>query len=93
MMKYITLAILFFLLSPGVLLTLPPVGKKIWMSGETSVMSAFVHAIVFAGLLYFLHQQGIVEDFRGKRRNKPTEAELFEIPKPDPIGLYGLKFA
>ncbi len=63
-MKYVTLAILFFLLSPGVLLTLPPVGKKIWMSGETSVMAAFVHAIVFAGLLYILHQQGMIEGFK-----------------------------
>ncbi len=87
-MKYITLAILFFLLSPGVLLTLPPVGKKIWMSGQTSVMAAFVHAIVFAGLLYFLHQQGIVEGFKG-RKNKLNNMEKFEdVPKPDPIGLY-----
>jgi hypothetical protein len=76
MMKYITLAILFFLLSPGVLLTLPPVGKKIWMSSETSVMSAFVHAIVFAGLLYVLHQQGFVEGFAN------------DGPIPNPIGLY-----
>jgi hypothetical protein len=76
MMKYVTLAILFFLLSPGVLLTLPPVGKKIWMSGETSVMSAFVHAIVFAGLLYFLHQQGLIEGFKTRMLSKPN------MPKP-----------
>lgn len=44
-------AILFFVLSPGVLLTLPPVGNKIFMSGKTSISAAAVHAVVFA-LLY-----------------------------------------
>jgi hypothetical protein len=39
--------ILFVLLSPGVLLTLTPVGKKIFMSGQTSLISVAVHAVVF----------------------------------------------
>ncbi len=56
MMKYLVLAVLFFVLSPGVLLTLPPVGKKIWMSGQTSITSALVHAIVFVGVLYLIQQ-------------------------------------
>jgi len=38
-------AILFFLLSPGVLLRLPAGGSKITVAG--------VHAVVFAGILYF----------------------------------------
>jgi hypothetical protein len=66
MMKYITLAILFFLLSPGVLLTLPPIGKKFWMTGQTSVMAAAVHAVVFAVVLYLLHNYGVIEDFGRK---------------------------
>ena len=41
-------ALLFFILSPGVLLTLPPAGRGIFMSGQTSVLAALVHAIVFA---------------------------------------------
>lgn len=57
MYSYLCLAILFFLLSPGVLLTLPPVGKKIWMSCMTSTTAAFVHAIVFAGIVYFCDSQ------------------------------------
>lgn len=57
MYSYLCLAILFFLLSPGVLLTLPPVGKKIWMSGMTSTTAAFVHAIVFAGIIYLCDSQ------------------------------------
>jgi hypothetical protein len=62
-MKYLTFAILFFLLSPGVLLTLPPVGKKIWMSGQTSVVASIVHAIVFVGIVYLLSQYGFIEGF------------------------------
>ncbi len=63
MMKYLTFAILFFLLSPGVLLTLPPVGKKIWMSGKTSLVASVVHAIVFVGIIYLLNQYGFIEGF------------------------------
>ncbi len=40
--------ILFIVLSPGVLLTLPPVkGSKIFMSGKTSLVAVLVHAAVF----------------------------------------------
>ncbi len=63
MMKYVTFAILFFLLSPGVLLTLPPVGKKIWMSGQTSLVASIIHAIVFVGIVYLLSQYGFIEGF------------------------------
>ena len=62
-MQYVYLAILFFVLSPGVLLTLPPVGKKIWMSGETSCMAAFVHAIVFVGVLWMIREYRVVDMF------------------------------
>ena len=63
MMQYVVLAVLFFLLSPGVLLTLPPVGKKIWMSGQTSCTAAFVHAIVFVGVLWLIHEYDLFETF------------------------------
>ncbi len=66
MMKYLVLAVLFFVLSPGVLLTLPPVGKKIWMSGQTSITSALVHAIVFVGILYLIQQN--IETFGPRQR-------------------------
>jgi Protein of unknown function (DUF3339) len=48
---------LFFVLSPGILLSVPPANNedgskgKILMSGKTSVLSAAVHALVFAGAL------------------------------------------
>lgn len=59
---------LFVVLSPGLLLTLPPVGKKMFMSGQTSVQSVLVHALVFGGLLYVL--KGYVEPFVAKPAKK-----------------------
>ena len=46
--------ILFFILSPGVLLTLPPGSKGIWMSGQTSLLAAAVHAVVFVLVSHLL---------------------------------------
>lgn len=73
MMKYVVLAILFFVLSPGVLLTLPPVGKKIWMSGQTSMVAAAVHAIVFVVVLCLLSQYGIIEGFKAASIKSATK--------------------
>ena len=42
--------ILFILLSPGLLVTLPPV-NKLWMSGETSNLAIIVHSVVFFTIL------------------------------------------
>lgn len=39
--------LIFFLLSPGVLLTIPPGSKGLFMSGQTSLIAAAVHAVVF----------------------------------------------
>ncbi len=58
-----TLALFFFLLSPGVLLTIPAGSRGIWMSGQTSIAAAAVHAIVFVlALVYvvpFLRRLGV----------------------------------
>jgi hypothetical protein len=43
----ILLGLLFIVLSPGVLLTLPPLSRGIFMSGQTSLMAVIVHAVVF----------------------------------------------
>lgn len=42
---------LFILLSPGMFLTLPSNSKNVLMTGQTSVQSVLVHAVVFA-ILY-----------------------------------------
>jgi hypothetical protein len=49
-----SLGILFFALSPGVLLTLPAGSKGFWMSRQTSLVAALVHAIVFMAAAYWL---------------------------------------
>jgi len=40
-------ALLFILLSPGILLTIPPGKRGLWMSGQTSILAIAVHALVF----------------------------------------------
>ena len=46
--------ILFVLLSPGILLTLPAGGKGLIMSGQTNLMAVLVHAVLFYILVPFL---------------------------------------
>ena len=53
---------LFAALSPGLLLTLPPVGKKVFLSGKTSTAAVFAHAVVFAVALKFL--KPVLEGFQ-----------------------------
>jgi len=53
-MHHLCLAVLFFVLSPGVLLTLPPGSKGIFCSGQTSIAAALVHALVFVLACYAL---------------------------------------
>ena len=48
---------LFLALSPGMLLTLPPGSKGVFMSGQTSPASALMHTIVFALVFALLRKQ------------------------------------
>lgn len=51
-------AILFILLSPGVLLNIPPVnGGNFLMTGRTTLPSILVHTLVFAVVYGFLRAQ------------------------------------
>ena len=49
--------VLFLALSPGMLLTLPPGSKGVFMSGQTSQASALVHTVVFALVFALLRKQ------------------------------------
>ena len=49
--------VLFILLSPGLLLTLPPGSGGVFRSGQTSLISIISHAIVFAVIFAFLRRQ------------------------------------
>ncbi len=51
------ITILFIALSPGILLTLPPVGKDIFMSGKTSLLAVAVHAVVFYIILSYFSDE------------------------------------
>ena len=46
--------LLFIVLSPGVLLTIPPIGGKVWMSRKTCLTAVLVHAVLFYLLLCWL---------------------------------------
>ncbi len=68
--------VLFVLLSPGILLSIPPVGKRFFMTGKTSMTAVLVHAVIFGLLLYLLHSR--YEGFTAKSKtqvvktNQPT---------------------
>lgn len=47
----LTLVVLFFLLSPGVLLTIPAGARGLFGSRQTSLAAAAVHAFVFVFVL------------------------------------------
>ena len=49
--------VLFLALSPGMLLTLPPGSKGVFMSGQTSPASALVHTVVFVLVFAVLRKQ------------------------------------
>lgn len=73
------LAALFFLLSPGVLLTLPAGSKGIWMSGQTSIAAALVHALVFVIVLtvfkkYLWKREGFFATCSSSTVNKSESA-------------------
>ena len=56
MVSIVAAAMLFIILSPGFLITLPPVGGKLFMSYRTSLFSILVHSLVFAAGIYFLNK-------------------------------------
>ena len=53
-MNWLYLAALFFVLSPGVVLTLPAGSRGVFFSGQTSLVAAAVHALVFVLVLCYL---------------------------------------
>ena len=54
-------AILFILLTPGVVLTLPPNGGAVFLSGRTGVVQVLVHTVVFT--ITFASLRGIFPQF------------------------------
>ena len=68
--------VLFILLSPGLLLTLPAVGNSgVFMSGRTSTVAVLVHALVFAFLLYFVDYIPVLNSLEGFQSSELTMVE------------------
>ncbi len=57
------IALLFFVLSPGVLLTIPAGSRGLFFSRQTSLIAAAVHAIVFVVVGAFLLRPSLFEAF------------------------------
>jgi hypothetical protein len=53
----IVTTLLFLILSPGMLLTLPPGSAGVFRSGQTSLAAATTHALVFAVVFALLRKQ------------------------------------
>ncbi len=62
-MSVIFLMILFVILSPGMFLSIPPIGGRVWMTGKMSLRAVFVHAAVFAVILYIVGCATTTEGF------------------------------
>ena len=80
-MSLLVAGLLFFILSPGVLLTIPPCSKGLFASGQTSIAAAAVHAVVFVAVAYLL--SSAVEGFVGSapKCNGPNGSSCdFGIP-------------
>lgn len=75
----LTTILLYVLLSPGMLLTLPPGALGVFRSGQTSFLAVLIHAIVFVVLLQALNL-GITElsFYLMKKRSSS------KTPKPPP---------
>lgn len=54
-------ALLFILLTPGVILTLPPNGGPVFFSGQTGIAQVLVHTVVFS--ITFASLRGIFPQF------------------------------
>jgi hypothetical protein len=57
-MSIFFLMILFVALSPGMFLSIPSVGGRWWMTGKMSLRAVFVHAAVFAIILWLAGLSG-----------------------------------
>lgn len=82
MEKYLILGILFVLLSPGILLNIPPIQKQWWMTEKTSYICVFVHMIIFVVIYKWIEGMGIQEDFQKEKKKKKSMLRRAGQPCP-----------
>jgi hypothetical protein len=75
----------FILLSPGVLLTLPPL-HNIFLSQKTSLVAVFVHGILFWLLIHYKRYLPFVRSIEGFQ-------DADAVPVPEPLGTTAEKRA
>ena len=56
-MNIVVPMILFIILAPGLILSIPPTSNGLFATGEVNISSVIVHAIVFAVIYYFLREK------------------------------------
>jgi hypothetical protein len=66
----ILLTILFILLSPGMIVTLPPGSRGLFASEETSNLSVLVHAVAFFVILNCIANDYFMLGFLGSLESK-----------------------
>lgn len=75
--------LLFVLLSPGLLVTLPPLaGKAICCSMRTSFAAIAVHAVIFGVAMVALRKYGVITE--GFEVDKAAKDAVEGAPKPGP---------
>ena len=85
------LTLLFILLSPGFLLTIPPMSKGILMSGQTSISSILIHALIFTGVRYGL--SSVKEGFADWKNINWSRTQVAVITFTGiALGLYAANF-
>ncbi len=75
-MNYALLTILFVLLSPGIIFTLPPVSNKIIRTGETSITSVFIHSILFISIIYLIDSSVWKNEFFGNTKGSVSRSNV-----------------
>jgi len=80
----LVLVLLFILLSPGVLLTLPPVGNSIFVSGKTSLVAVLVHAALFALVLCVMKKRRVVGIKEGIQDAVEEDESFYVYRSPPP---------
>lgn len=71
-------SVLFFALSPGVLLTIPAGSRGLLRSGQTSIAAAAVHTLVFVVAIYLLSLLiKKVDGFSGCQKGSPCGYNAF----------------
>ncbi len=76
--------ILFIVLSPGIVLTLPPGSKGVFASCQTSLLAVLVHAVVF--YLALMYVPRYIEGFQELQAN-PETAKLAAAANPELAGV------